>query len=299
MKRIFHIAAFATLLLPGLVFAHQGGEQMHGGPNKAVGKYIKEQIMPVLLQKRQQFDAELNVSEKAEIADCRAALKQLETQHHEQRIAEKSEGSQHNHYYGDDHHANPEFAQHKAIIQRLEAIADKHSNSLQQLKTELEPARAQWMNDIHKLQATANNYDKAKTEDSKPWQHERSPFPFPGMHHMAAHFLLLQASPATVNPTASGQQEDLTAVGSTAAVTNLTSFQLMPNPATNDVQLGNEMLPATNMLKVIDLQGKEVMSLENVQAAQHIDVSQLVGGTYLVQIKSGDKTVSKKIVISK
>jgi hypothetical protein len=115
----------------------------------------------------------------------------------------------------------------------------------------------------------------------------------------AVHFLLV---PATPGENAEGElKSDIVepAAAPAASVTNLVSFELMPNPATNDVQLGNDILPATNQLKVIDLQGKEVLSLENVQAAQHLNVSQLANGTYLIQIKSGSQLVSKKIVISR
>jgi hypothetical protein len=256
--------------------------------------------MPVLVQKRQQFDLELTATERTEIADCRAALKQLQSQHHDWKKQGENEATQDNHYYGQKHESNPEFEQHKAIMKRLEAIAEKHSNSLQQIKTQLEPAHIQWMNDIHKLQSTTTVSDeKSERGDSKSWHGEHGPIPFPGAHHMAAHFLLL---PATAPSQTEGPlKEDFISSSSpnNATVTKLTSFQLMPNPASNDVQLGNDILPPTNLLKVIDLQGKEVLSLENVQAAQHIDVSQLAGGTYLVQIKSGDQTVSKKIVINK
>ena len=124
------------------------------------------------------------------------------------------------------------------------------------------------------------------------------------MHHLGARFLLLPANP--VSNSAPGQLQgelkadfQVTGNEAPATTTGLTTFNLMPNPASNDLQLGKDVLPATNILKIIDMQGKEVLTLENVQAAQHLDVSRLANGTYLVQIKSGEQTVSKKVVISK
>ena len=78
MKPLVYIF-FMVMLVPVLSRASDGN-QTHKGPNAEVHKYIKEQVMPVLIQKRQQFDAELNSSEKAEITQCRASLQQLRNQ---------------------------------------------------------------------------------------------------------------------------------------------------------------------------------------------------------------------------
>lgn len=184
-------------------------------------------------------------------------------------------------------------------MERLKAIAEKHSNSLQDIKTQLEPARKQWADDIKKLQPAK---DDAKADDSYYGQRhmEHGPASFLYGHRSAAFFLLL---PTTLNDQT---QNELKAdfLGTEPATTttpavNFVSFEVMPNPASNDIQLGTDILPATNQLKITDLQGKEVMSLENVQASQHLDVSQLASDTYLIQVKSGDLVVTKKIVINR
>ena len=302
MKKIFYFVCLSALLLPAGLWASDDTAPAHKGPNAAVKKYIKETVMPVLIQKRQQFDRELSATEKNEIAECKAALKQLQNQHQQWNHDRKAEGDNKPapDYNNAGHAQNPQFAQRKAIMERLQAITDKHSNSLQDIKTQLEPARKQWVEDLKKLQPVSED---AKSDDyyhgeRHMMEHDPAVFLYP--HHMSAvHFLLL---PATPGENAEGElKSDIVepAAAPAASVTNLVSFELMPNPATNDVQLGNDILPATNQLKVIDLQGKEVLSLENVQAAQHLNVSQLANGTYLIQIKSGSQLVSKKIVISR
>jgi type IX secretion system substrate protein len=305
MKKVFHLICFSALLLSASAQTDVVTGHPHKGPNTAVRKYVKDQIMPVLLQKRQQFDHELSVTEKTEIADCRAALKQLESQHHSWKKPDPKTGTSDDTYYGQEHKANPGLEQHKAIMQRLQVIADKHSNSLQQIKTQLEPARQQWLTDIKRLMPapTPANADQ-KFDDGNTIRHYPGAEGFLYMHHMGARFLLLPATPISNNAPGQTQGElkgDFPTTGNEApaTTTGLTTFKLMPNPASNDLQLGNDVLPATNVLKMIDMQGKEVMTLENVQAAQHLDVSHLANGTYLVQIKSGDQTVSKKVVISK
>jgi hypothetical protein len=307
MKKAFYFICLSALLLPTQIWANDGTEHAHKGPNAAVRKYVKEQVMPVLIQKRQQFDKELNTTEKNEITECRAALKQLRQQHkNEARPEQKNAGSD-DMYYGQqrpEHKASPEFEQRKAIMEKLQTIAEKHSNSLQDIKTQLEPARKQWMTDIKALMpAPANSDDKAAGEPQQKWHHPGfGPEGFIHGHHLGAQFLLLPTNLSDVTDETEGElkADFIPAPASpAAAAAGLTSFTLMPNPASNDLQLGNDVLPATNVLKVIDLQGKEVMTLENVTAAQHLDVTQLASGTYLVQIKSGDQTVSKKVVITK
>jgi hypothetical protein len=81
MKKAFYLICLSAMLTPALVWATDGNEQAHKGPNAAVRKYVKEQVMPVLIQKRQQFDRELSTAEKNEITEDRAALKQLRLQH--------------------------------------------------------------------------------------------------------------------------------------------------------------------------------------------------------------------------
>ena len=297
MKKAIYLVCVIALIAPFIVWAADGNDNHHRAPNGAVHKYIKEQVMPVLLQKRQQFDAELNSAEKAEIADCWALLKQLHSEHHDWKGEGAKGDSPDNEYYGQKHEANPRFEQHKAIMKRLQAIADKHSNSLEEIKTQLESAHIKWMNDIHSLQATETNDTKSAQEPQNQWHHGFGGIPIPS-HHLAAHFLLLPANGK--NEENEELKSDFIAPGvETNSTIGLTSFQLTPNPASNDIQIGNDALPASNTLKVMDIQGKEVMSLENVQAAQHINVGQLANGTYLVQIKSGDQSVTKKVVINK
>src|ERR1700722_825992 len=127
MKKAFYLICLSAMLTPALVWATDGNEQAHKGPNAAVRKYVKEQVMPVLIQKRQQFDRELSTAEKNEITECRAALKQLRADNHDWKKPTQNNNTTDNTYYGQEHKSNPEFEQRKAIMERLKAIADKHS----------------------------------------------------------------------------------------------------------------------------------------------------------------------------
>lgn len=302
MKKAFYLIFFSALLAPVSGWATDGTAPAQHGPNTAVKKYIKETVMPVLIQKRQQFDRELSAAEKTEIADCRAALKQLQNLHHDWKHKTKGEGDNipAPGYENGGRNSNPAFAQRKAIMERLLAIADKHSNSLQDIKTQLEPNRKQWMEDLKKLQPVIED---AKSDNQYYGERhmEHGPAAFLNQHHLAAvHFLLLPATPEeNVSGELKSENVEAAPVATGINAITLPSFEVMPNPATNDIQVRSNILPATNQLKIVDLQGKEVLSLENVQAAQHLDVSQLPSGTYLVQIKSGSQVISKKIVINR
>ncbi len=315
MKNLIKMSCVIAFIIPlALVAQNSSDEQMHHRPNPEVGKYIKEQIMPVLVKKRQQFDAELSAAEKKEINDCKAALKQLgpPPRREFKRPAENTTGApQDDKAFAEPPAGDQRFEQHRAIMQRLEAIVAKHSNSLDEIKKQLEPQRTQWMADIKKLQATANpdnNADK-KMNEPKPEQgfmHHPGPEMFIDGHHSAVHFLLLPASMEELNQMPQPGPDDMGDAGLGTAepapansAVQLNNLQILPNPASNSLQLGNDALPATNQLKIYDLNGKEVLSAENVQPAQNFDISQLSSGTYLVQIKSGTQVISKKIVVSK
>ena len=299
MKNTFYTLLLAAIMVPSIMFAHQEGGHDHKSANPAVRKYIKEQVMPVLLQKRQAFDRELTSGEKAEIEACRVAMKQLKEQHATGKEHGTNVTKDEDVYYGQKREADPAFEQRKSIMQRLQVIADKHSNSLQEIKTQLEPSRKQWINDIKGLMPT-NTDEKSGTTAQQKWHHH-GPEDVLNPHHLAAHFLLLPATTNTASTPDNGVLKPDINTGSNQATApgGLSTLQISPNPASTDLQLGNEMLPANNVLKVIDMQGKEVLTLENVQAAQHLDISHLAAGTYLIQIKSGAQTISKKVVINR
>jgi hypothetical protein len=309
MRKALLVAWLVGMLVPGVVLCSEGYEGSHHA-NPAVKEYVKQHVMPALLQKRQLLEAELTPEEKSTIAECRATLKQL----HEQHSQEMGNGNWQEHEAGtpQQHAENPAFAaahqQMKEVMDKLETIAAKHSNTLGNIKTDLEPARKQWQADIQKL--TARSENESENQGAVPhYQHHGGDFmSFLGghFHHAAARFLLIPV-PAAGQTTSLGSDDaglglvesEATRETTAGAAASLTAFQVFPNPASNEIITGSASIPADNLLTILDMQGNVVMTQQNVQASQHLDVSQLQPGNYVVQIKGGAETVNQKLVISR
>jgi hypothetical protein len=291
MKKMLPFIALIGVLVTA--FAQQGFDGFgHHAKNPAVKKYLKENVMPVLHQKRMILERELSSTEKNEIAECRTALKQLREQHKEE--FENKQGD--NKAYGENSEMHK---QHKEIMQRLQAIADKHMNTLDQIKTDLQPVAKQWKEDLAKI-------EPPKTDGEKhAWHGDMIGF---AMNHKyaAAHFLLMPVElPQSKTGTGTGSElksDELTPAPTgviAGEIPALSNIEISPTPASNELILGNTRLPAENQFIILDMQGKHVLTLQNVQAMQHLDVSQLPVGTYIAQIQANGQTVTRKVVISR
>lgn len=96
-----------------------------------------------------------------------------------------------------------------------------------------------------------------------------------------------------------GKAEIVTAVMN-ADLTNITGFNLSPNPATDVVNISlSSNFSGTGKISILDVMGKEVSS-QNVQISSSgssitLNVGNLSNGVYLVQIQSGNSSIIKRI----
>jgi hypothetical protein len=83
--------------------------------------------------------------------------------------------------------------------------------------------------------------------------------------------------------------EDFTSKGATIAI--------YPNPVTDLLNIKSDGSNAINAIQIVDLNGRQILSktFNNVSDAQ-IDVNDLSSGMYLINITSGDKSVTKKFL---
>lgn len=295
MKNLFPLICFVAIFLPNISFAGEGYEGLHGFRNPEVKKYIDEKVMPVLYEKRQILENELTPAEKSEIAECRSSLKTLRTKEHQLRkeiwaqkesadnAAVATDGSK-------EAFAEIHKQQHE-IMQRLQKVADMHSTTLSGIRTGLEPLHKQWTDDLSQIRTTNNNGKETG------YNHTGLPeFSLSG-HHATTFFLLLEPASAKSHTEELKPGESASTDPSLAA--SLSSFSVWPNPASNEIVTGNEALPAENELALFDVQGRKVLSLYNVQAAQHLDVSIFPTGSYIIQLSSSGQAASRSIVISR
>jgi hypothetical protein len=77
---------------------------------------------------------------------------------------------------------------------------------------------------------------------------------------------------------------------------------IYPNPASNVITLSFEdQIQNPVSVTLTDLSGKEMVKYANVDPSfnSNLDLNGLTDGFYFMKIKSGDKTLVKKIIINK
>jgi rhodanese-related sulfurtransferase len=79
----------------------------------------------------------------------------------------------------------------------------------------------------------------------------------------------------------------------------IAELTLYPNPATTKFFIEGLTDQEVEDISIISLTGKLVLAKNNVYEQEGIDISQLQSGIYIVRIKAGKQTVSKKLVIQK
>lgn len=74
-------------------------------------------------------------------------------------------------------------------------------------------------------------------------------------------------------------------------------LSIYPNPATDLLNIKTDGSNAINAIQIVDLNGRQIVTktFDNVADAQ-IDVNDLSAGMYLINITSGDQTVTKKFL---
>uniref|UniRef100_UPI0030D6E163 T9SS type A sorting domain-containing protein n=1 Tax=uncultured Marixanthomonas sp. TaxID=757245 RepID=UPI0030D6E163 len=89
--------------------------------------------------------------------------------------------------------------------------------------------------------------------------------------------------------------ESILGVGGTD---NLDSVQLYPNPANNQVTLGNPSQVNLKEAIIYDLTGRVIrtINLKGMGAQKTIDVTNLASATYLVRISSENGTITKQLI---
>ena len=301
MKKQLFFLGILSLMTCGRVFSADGTPGDWQARRQAVRQYVKEHITPLILQKRQVLENELTTVEKNDIAECRASLKAINAQRRQLMELKPKDVDMHTYMEGEAHEKFTELRQQdKLVMERVEAIAANHTLTLDRMRTDLEPTVKQWKEDIARIHSQ-------NTENNTEWQHGPR-----GMEHGMLHglngknaqarFLLMSPiaaqNTADENDNSNELKSDLITPANPTPV-SINDFQIGPNPATSELVTGNNAIPAQNELTIFDMQGKIVMVSQNIQSAQHIDVSQLAGGAYIVRMQSGDQSVSSKLVISR
>ncbi|WP_157676760.1 T9SS type A sorting domain-containing protein [Chryseobacterium sp. T16E-39] len=110
--------------------------------------------------------------------------------------------------------------------------------------------------------------------------------------------------PKEVNTVNVTPQIDIKAVAKEELANANNDYKLVPNPAKSYVDIQTNLLErGTVSVRIIDMSGKTVLEKsENLESGRQnikLNTEHLIQGNYIVEIKSGNKTNSQKLIISK
>ncbi|MCB0662551.1 MAG: DUF2341 domain-containing protein [Saprospiraceae bacterium] len=110
---------------------------------------------------------------------------------------------------------------------------------------------------------------------------------------IAVDFVGIRSTPQGFPVITTGQEVQL--ITSTKELSGINSFECFPNPVTNTIRFNYEN-PGNITLTITNNLGKQVHNQSDLQS---LDISQWPAGWYIVKLKDGEKTISKKIVVNK
>lgn len=257
------------------------------GLKDALMKHHEEEVLPVLLAKRAEFEKELSAEDQAKLAELRTNFDAKRAAHkakrEEMRQQMKEKGERPPHPPKGDHRAHGAKADdpdHQAV----KALVEKYDAQLTAVMEELAPQQESWKKEREAiLQQFA---PEGAPEKGKGRHHGK--FGHKGMNK--AHFLLLDpnATPATTDK---------------ASV--VTAAKAYPNPASSEMTLSYELKQAgTVKIELRNESGGTVKVLENTSKAAgtqqlNVDVSGLRDGVYYLAIISGGQQSVVKAIVAK
>ncbi|HWB65038.1 MAG TPA: T9SS type A sorting domain-containing protein, partial [Chitinophagales bacterium] len=302
-----------VLTAGGGLFAFDGPNSQPKPGRSEVKQYVKEHIMPVLISKRQELEKELTPAEKTEIASCRTSMKELRQQRRD-FMKNKPEGVSMRDYMDQNRDKADAFRnQMRTIGDRLQVIAKNHSNTLDKINADLQPSITQWKQDIKRI-VDQNRQGQPQNNAKEGGQFHGHGGGMPGREpfmngltgpHEYAMFLLL---PATANDKSDLGGQDIYdgepmlegGPGPMPQQGNLSALKISPNPGNTQLQItGIDQLPQQNELSIFDMNGKEVLTVQNIQVSQQVDVSGLAAGQYVVRVAGAGTEVKRNIIISR
>ena len=270
---------------------HKRHEQMKNVDKEemraALRAHHDQEVLPVLLAKRAEFDKELSTDDRAKIAELRAKFKIKKAEHRakreEMRKRMKEDGEKHPHHHREHrgHGPKTDDPDHQA----LKALLDKYDAELTAVMESLAPQQEQWKKERDAI------LQKFMPEDAPAKREGRHLGKFGHKAMKKGHFLLLDpnATPSIIN----------------SKTTVINAIKAYPNPASSNITLSYELLQDGNVkIELRNESGGTIKVLEEARkksGAQqlNIDVSSLRDGVYYIAIISGGGQSIVKTVIAK
>ena len=286
MKRIPLLAGLIIIILTGISNASTDSEKKPHRWN-AVRQYFTMQILPVLNERRVEFDAWLSESERNELNDCRRQINLLNENVHKTFREHSETFPERSATMLTDEQRNQKHMQMKELFGRIHTIAKNHRNELDNVFNDLTAQRKQWMDDISKL---------LTADEEKPFsflQNSMEDHHGPLKMWSRAAFLILDPAKSITT-----DGESKVAAADILPSSGAESMNMFPNPAISQFHLDLENIPVDNKLIITDMEGKTMLEKENLLSSENIDCSSFPAGIYFVQLRSGDDIMNKKLIVN-
>ena len=288
MKKILLLTGLIISLLPG-VSRSSGNTEYNHSKWKAVRQYFIQQVLPVLNEKRTEFDAYLNESERKDVIECRQQLYQLKDKFHK-TIRENSDAfPERSSTMLTEEIRQQRRMERKELLGRIQAIANNHADQLDEILAQLSVQGTKWIDDISKL--LDDDFSKGSVHYLQQMleKHQKT-------HYKWGRTLFLLIDPSK---SIAADSENKIAAGDILPSSGAESMNMFPNPAIGQFNLNLENIPSQNKLIITDMEGKTMLEKENLFSTETIDCSSFPTGIYFVQLRSGDEIINKKLIINR
>lgn len=287
MKKILLFTGLFISLLPGISNSSAGIEKK---PHqwKAVRQYFMNQVLPVLNEKRSEFDAFLSAPERDELNECRRQILLLRENLHKTRPGNAETLPERSATMLTDESRTKRHIEMKELFGRVHSIAKNHRDELDNIFVQLTVERKRWMDDISKLLPAGEEKPLSFLQNFMDDQHG------PLKIWSRAAFLLLDPSKSIT-----ADEESKVAANDLLPSPGAESMNMFPNPAVSQFHLDLENIPVNNKLVITDLEGKTMLEKENLFSSENIDCSSFPAGIYFVQLRSGDDIINRKLIVNR
>ncbi|WBA42127.1 T9SS type A sorting domain-containing protein [Hymenobacter canadensis] len=242
--------------------------------------YIRQNVLPVLRQQRQQLETRLSPADRTQLATYRSELQALRQQAHTLRQNTKPAAAE----------ARPELtpaqqqqrqelrAATKAVLLNVARLAQKYEADIRQLTQQIQPQQEKWASDLAAIRARHTPASGEAATAGRP-------------HHAAASRLLRPVRFLLLDPAAPAQAQ----AGAAAS--------LYPNPAVAASQLTYEVQKAGPItIELLDGRGNTLRTVAQESRQEKgphtlsIDLSALPAGTYFYKISTRTGAETKRFV---
>nr|NQU89529.1 T9SS type A sorting domain-containing protein [Bacteroidota bacterium] len=306
-KKVFLTAILLTAFSVNLLHAQRNmrGERPPDQKemNPEMRAYLVENIIPLMKIQRHELDKSLSKQEIARLEEIRSELKSLKKIRNEKRNALHQ--SQDKPTVEQRQEMRKMRNQVHEMMNEVAIMAENHDTEITVLLDAIRPELEKWklgMKDIRRENCQHNpGQQQAHNRNKKNRSHDGNMRPNHGNGHSFGMKRMLSPEGFLLwNP-----DDPLPFENGTLADPEQSELNLFPNPATNEVQISVMINEDSRLeISIMDNEGNflNIIGTENAAEglfSKTIDVSNFDNGLYFLQVKIGEESIIKRLIIQK